>query len=258
MLSFFARSSKKSKFMRKSYFNRVNFREIKFRDFAKFCPFREIKTRENVVWDCWVTKLNLREFFNIAFWVVQISPFMSKNCHFQLFSGSFAKFFKSLTREIKSKKFREFFGSRNLIRLKYQLLDQCQFNRWVINYLKIWYTLLKKCLKSINLYTIAKISNKIPNQISHKNPKKFLKISQNSLKSLKNSKLSQKFSISYVIFSWKSAKSFIFILVMFNKITPISLYKWRRPIFKFMNFLLEYAPPLLIRLPTTIKHKRSI
>ena len=30
------------------YFNRINFREIKFRVFASFCHFREIKTRENV------------------------------------------------------------------------------------------------------------------------------------------------------------------------------------------------------------------
>ena len=29
------------------YFNRINFREIKFRDFANFCPYREIETREN-------------------------------------------------------------------------------------------------------------------------------------------------------------------------------------------------------------------
>ena len=73
------------------YFNRINFREITFRDFANFRHFREIKTRENV-WDCWLAKLNPHEIFNIVFWVEKL--------------------------------FREFFGlrnliSRNLIRLKY-------------------------------------------------------------------------------------------------------------------------------------------
>ena len=42
------------------YFNRINFREIKFRDFANFRPFREIKTRE-IVWHRSFAKLNPRE-----------------------------------------------------------------------------------------------------------------------------------------------------------------------------------------------------
>ena len=52
----------------KVYFNRINFREIKFRDFANFCQFREIKTRKNV-WDCWLAKLIPQGIFKIAFWV---------------------------------------------------------------------------------------------------------------------------------------------------------------------------------------------
>ena len=74
-------------------FNRINFREIKFRDFANFCHNRENKTRENV-WDCWLAKLNPREIFDIAYWVekpVKALNLCPKNCHFQLFSGSFAK-----------------------------------------------------------------------------------------------------------------------------------------------------------------------
>ena len=47
------------------YFNRINFREIKFRDFANFCPFREIKTRE-IVWHRSFAKLNPREIFGSA------------------------------------------------------------------------------------------------------------------------------------------------------------------------------------------------
>jgi len=33
--------------LKQSYFNRINFCAIKFRDFANFCHFREIKTREH-------------------------------------------------------------------------------------------------------------------------------------------------------------------------------------------------------------------
>ena len=48
------------------YFNRINFREIKFRGFANFRHFRENKTRE-IVWDSLFAKLNPREIFEIAF-----------------------------------------------------------------------------------------------------------------------------------------------------------------------------------------------
>ena len=44
------------------YFNRINFREIKFRGFANFRRFRENKTHE-IVWDSSFAKLNLREIF---------------------------------------------------------------------------------------------------------------------------------------------------------------------------------------------------
>ena len=48
------------------YFNRINFREIKFRGFANLRHFRENKTRE-IVWDSSFAKLNPREIFEIAF-----------------------------------------------------------------------------------------------------------------------------------------------------------------------------------------------
>ena len=54
--------------LKENHFNQINFREIKFRDLANFCHFRENKTRENV-WNCWFAKSNWREIFNIAFWV---------------------------------------------------------------------------------------------------------------------------------------------------------------------------------------------
>ena len=61
--------------MKKIYFNRINFREIKFRVFANFCHFREIKTRENAR-DCWLAKLNPPEnFWKLHFRLGNLSKF---------------------------------------------------------------------------------------------------------------------------------------------------------------------------------------
>ena len=58
------------RFLRKikmNYFNQINFREIKFRVFANFYHFCEIKTHKNS-WDCWLSKLNPPEnFWNCIF-----------------------------------------------------------------------------------------------------------------------------------------------------------------------------------------------
>ena len=48
------------------YFNRINFREIKFRGFTNFRHFRENEARE-IVWDNSFTKLSPRKFVEIAF-----------------------------------------------------------------------------------------------------------------------------------------------------------------------------------------------
>ena len=130
---------------KRRYFNRINFREIKFRDFANFCPFREIKTRENA-WDCWLAKLNPpQNFLNRIFGreISQNSPFVAKNSHFQ---PTFR-----LIREIKSMrnfwkveskiKSRKFFGSRNFIRVivqkmgkridSFRIITTCIRNAWI-------------------------------------------------------------------------------------------------------------------------------
>ena len=75
------------------YFNRINFREIKFRVFANFRHFRENKTRE-IVWDSSFAKLNPREIFEIAFSrekPVKDLHLLQKIAIFTWILGSFAK-----------------------------------------------------------------------------------------------------------------------------------------------------------------------
>jgi len=47
------------------YFNRINFREIKFRDFENFCLFREKIYRENMQ-NGRFSKINPREIFKVV------------------------------------------------------------------------------------------------------------------------------------------------------------------------------------------------
>ena len=104
-------------YLKNDYFNRINFREINSHDFANFCF--EIKTRENA-WGCWLPdsrKLNpLRNFWNRIFGeeTSQTSPFVAKNDHFQLAL--------SLIREIKSRKFRDFFCLEKFNLTKFNLI----------------------------------------------------------------------------------------------------------------------------------------